>query len=219
VARKPADQAVNREDILAAAADILRENGYESATMKDIAARVNLTAASLYHHFENKDTLLLSVLELGLDFAIDEMQAVLALDLPAAEKLARMISLHVESVTSNTAVGAAMVFEVHPLLREPVNDHHHAATGGEPDRHRRAQFLERRDFFERQFRQVVQAGIDGGEFRAVDVPIFTKAMLGAHNWVGVWFRVGGRLTGAEVAAMMVDFFLKALGAGHPAHSD
>ncbi|MEL6524825.1 MAG: redoxin domain-containing protein, partial [Chloroflexota bacterium] len=29
VARKPADQAVHRDDIIAAAADVLRENGYE----------------------------------------------------------------------------------------------------------------------------------------------------------------------------------------------
>jgi len=35
-------------------------------------------------------------------------------------------------------------------------------------------------------------------------------MLGAHNWVGVWFREGGRLSGAEVADVMVDTWLAAL---------
>ncbi|MBZ0275449.1 MAG: TetR/AcrR family transcriptional regulator, partial [Anaerolineae bacterium] len=49
VARKPADQSVSREDIIVAAADVLRRSGYEATTMKDIAAEVNLTAASLYH--------------------------------------------------------------------------------------------------------------------------------------------------------------------------
>ena len=67
MARKPADQSVDREDILWAAAEVLHRNGYEATTMKDIAAQVNLTAASLYHHFKNKDFLLLSVLEVGLD--------------------------------------------------------------------------------------------------------------------------------------------------------
>ncbi len=74
MARKPADQSVNREDILWAAAEVLRHNGYEATTMKDIAAQVNLTAASLYHHFKSKDFLLLNVLEVGLNLTIAKLE-------------------------------------------------------------------------------------------------------------------------------------------------
>ena len=75
---------------------------------------------------------------------------------------------------------------------------------------RRKRFFERRDYFESMFRDTVQAGIAAGEFRQVDAAIVTRAMLGAHNWVGVWFREGGRLTGEEVADVMVDTWLAAL---------
>ena len=68
---------MSREAILQAAAEVLRRNGYEATTMKDIAGQVKLTAASLYHHFENKDTLLLAVLELGLQYVSKEIEAVL----------------------------------------------------------------------------------------------------------------------------------------------
>ena len=68
---------------------------------------------------------------------------------------------------------------------------------------RRKRFFARRDYFESLFRDIVVAGIAAGEFRQVDAAIVTKAMLGAHNWVGVWFREGGRLTGEEVADVMV----------------
>ena len=68
MARKPADQSVDREDILWAAAEVLRRKGYDATTMKDIAAQVNLTAAVI-SSFQNKDFLLLSVLEVGLDLA------------------------------------------------------------------------------------------------------------------------------------------------------
>jgi len=44
----------------------------------------------------------------------------------------------------------------------------------------------------------------------VDVGIFTKTMLGAHNWVGVWYRPTGRLSGEEIAEMMADSFLRSL---------
>lgn len=208
MARKPADQTVDREDILLAAAQVLHRNGYEATTIKDIAAQVNLTAASLYHHFKNKDFLLLSVLEVGIDYTIAKLEAVAAADMSNADKLAGMIRSHVVSVTGNVAVGAAMVFEIRAVLNvsgKNGDDKFMAEFGA-----RRNRFLARRDYFEGLFRGVLLAGIAAGEFRDVDADIVTKAMLGAHNWVGVWFRAGGRLTGEEVADVLVDTWLGAL---------
>ena len=208
MARKPADQSVDREDILWAAAEVLHRNGYDATTMKDIAAQVNLTAASLYHHFKNKDFLLLNVLEVGLDYTIAKLEAIAARDTTNAEKLAGMIRSHIVNVANNVAVGATMVFEIRAVLN--VSD----KKGGEQFMQefvaRCDRFVARRDYFEGLFRGILQAGIEAGEFRQVDADIVTKAMLGAHNWVGVWFRAGGRLSGEEVADVMVDTWLSAL---------
>jgi TetR/AcrR family transcriptional regulator, cholesterol catabolism regulator len=208
VARKPADQSVNRDAIIKAAADVLRENGYDATTMKDIAARVKLTAASLYHHFKNKDFLLLAVLELGLTHAMHQIEPIVASDKPASQKLAAMINAHICAVTDNPTVGAAMVFEIKTLM----NVHTVGRGNGDTSEfvERRDAFFKQRDDFEALFRGVVQAGITNGEFRTVDAAIVAKAMLGAHNWVGVWYKPSGRLTGSEIAAIMIDTFLTAL---------
>lgn len=213
MARKPADQSVDREDILWAAAEVLHRNGYEATTMKDIAAQVNLTAASLYHHFKNKDFLLLNVLEVGLDLTIDKLERIDASNLSCAEKLSAMIRSHVVSVTGNVAVGAAMVFEIRALLNVSVGAKNSDESFTREFVARRNQFFARRDYFEGLFRNIVRAGIEAGEFREVDAAIVTKAMLGAHNWVGVWFKEGGRLSGEAVADVMVDTWLAALGEG------
>ena len=208
MARKPADQTVDREDILWAAAEVLHRNGYEATTMKGIAAQVNLTAASLYHHFKNKDFLLLNVLEVGIDYTIAKLEAVAAADTSNVEKLAGMIRSHVVSVTGNVAVGAAMVFEIRAVLN--VSGKNGDDKFMEEFGARRNRFFARRDYFESLFRGVIEAGIEAGEFRPVDADIVTKAILGAHNWVGVWFRAGGRLTGEQVADVLVDTWLAAL---------
>jgi AcrR family transcriptional regulator len=208
VARKPADQSVNREDIILAAADVLRENGYDATTMKDIAGRVNLTAASLYHHFRNKDFLLLAVLEVGLAQAIDRMEPIAHSTQSAAHKLREMIRTHIIEVTDNPAVGAAMVFEIKALMNVST-----AGRGnGNRDEfiERRDAFFEKRDYFENLFRAAITEGIDNNEFRPVDAAIVTKAMLGAQNWVGVWYRAGGRLDGEGIARIMADTFLTSL---------
>lgn len=212
MARKPADQSVNREAIILAAADVLQRNGYEATTMKDIAAAVNLTAASLYHHFRNKDALLLAVLEAGLDHVLDEIEAIVESDLTSEEQLKQMIQAHVVGLTQNTAVGAAMVFEIRSLMgaKSPAGNANGEQEAYQDFIERRNAFFARRDQFEELFREVIHTGISSGHFRPVDIGIFVKALLGAHNWVGVWYKPGGRLNGEEIAAMMAETFLRAL---------
>lgn len=210
MARKPADQTVDREDILRAAAEVLSRNGYEATTMRDIAAQVNLTAASLYHHFPNKDFLLLNVLESGLGLVIEKLEKITAAEMSNAEKLEAMIRFHLVSITSNVAMGAAMVFEIRPLLNAGASKRYGDEKFTAEYAARRDRFFARRDYFEGLFRNVLLGGIATDEFRQVDASTVTRAILGAHNWVGVWFRAGGRLTGEEVADVMVDTWLAAL---------
>ncbi len=211
MARKPADQSVNKQDILLAAADVLQRNGYEATTMKDIAAEVNLTAASLYHHFRNKDTLLLAVLEAGLEQIIGQIEPIVHSRLSSADKLRQMITAHIVSLTQNTAVAAAMIFEMKSLVGGRSELDRNGDTAAHEEFVARQQaVIARRDQFEELFRQVVREGIERGEFRPVDVGIFTKTFLGAHNWVGLWYRPSGRLKGHEIAELMADTFLRAL---------
>lgn len=207
MARKPADQTVNAQDIIIAAADVLQRCGYETTTMKDIAAAVNLTAASLYHHFSSKDSLLLAVLEAGLEFVLHQIEPIALDGLPPEVKLRQMIHAHIEGLTQNTAVGAAMVFEMQSLMT--LKDFSSRSNQAEL-LERRNTFFERRDHFENLFRHVITEGIAQEMFLPVDVPLFVKALLGAHNWVGVWYRPSGRLGGAEIADVMADTFLRAL---------
>jgi TetR/AcrR family transcriptional regulator, cholesterol catabolism regulator len=210
LARKPADQSVHREDILQAAAEVLQRNGYEAATMKDIAASVNLTAASLYHHFRNKDTLLLAVLELGLDAVTQQIETIAASDKPSDQKLREMICAHVVGLTENTAIGAAMVFEIRALMHvKPPSKNAFVEDWDEYKSflQRRDAFFAGRDHFEELFRRVVSEGIEHGTFHPLDVPIFVKTLLGAHNWVSVWYKPDGRLSGAEIAERIASTLL------------
>lgn len=196
-----------------AAADVLQRKGYDSTTMKDIAAQVNLTAASLYHHFRNKDELLLAVLEAGLSLVTNQITPIMQSNLSSAEKLRRMVALHVVNLTQNTAVGAAMVFEIRSLMNQRPTERNGIRFDAEAQQDfiaRRDAFFAQRDHFEELFRQVVREGIARGEFKNVDVPIFVKMMLGAHNWVSVWYRSGGRLNGEAIARVFADSFLDGL---------
>lgn len=194
--RRPADQTVNRDDILTAAAHIFCERGYHGATMQDISAAVGLTAGSLYHHFKGgKEALLIAVLESGLEQVTHDLEAIECSTLTPEEKLRGYVRAHVQSVTQNVAVAALMIFEMRTTLSLPEV----------PDR-----YLAQRDHFEGLYRRVVETGIAAGVFRPVDVGVFARTLLGASNWVSVWYRPEGRLGGEEIAEQIADIFINAL---------
>jgi AcrR family transcriptional regulator len=195
MARKPAEQTVHPDAIISAAAMVFHRQGYHGATMADIAAEVDLTAGSLYHHFPSKQDLLMAVLDRGLGLITDAVRVVVESDAAPAEKLRRIAQAHIRAEIENANIAAAVIFEGRALLAVP----------GVRDR-----VVERRDTLEALYRRVVESGIAAGDFRAVDVGIFVKTLFGALNWVSLWYREGGRLTGDEVAAEIADTFLAAL---------
>ena len=58
---------LRKEEIVAEATRLFAERGYEGTSMGDLAERVGLRKASLFHHFESKDSLYATVLGQLLD--------------------------------------------------------------------------------------------------------------------------------------------------------
>jgi AcrR family transcriptional regulator len=59
---RPAGSRTRREDILDEATQLFAERGYEGTSMSDLAERVGLRKASLFHHFTSKEVLYAAVL-------------------------------------------------------------------------------------------------------------------------------------------------------------
>ncbi len=59
----PGGKRLRRDEIVVEATRLFAERGYEGASMADLAERVGLRKASLFHHFASKDVLYAAVLE------------------------------------------------------------------------------------------------------------------------------------------------------------
>lgn len=81
---------LRKDDILAEATRLFAERGYEGASMGDLADRVGLRKASLFHHFPSKDALYATVLEQLLDGIKASMLATLQGDGSYEERVARV---------------------------------------------------------------------------------------------------------------------------------
>lgn len=184
---------MRKQEILQAAAQIFRQKGYHAASMQDIADAVHLQKASLYHHVESKQEILLTLLDHALDVLVADLEPIARSDAAPSAKLRQAIHAYISRLTGEADLAAVLLLEYRSLA---------------PDL--RARHIRRRDRFESLWREILQEGIACGEFRPVDVPLTAFAILGVQNWTITWYRPDGRLTPAEIADGFADLFLEGL---------
>ena len=187
---------MQRADIVHAAAQIFRQKGYHATSMQDIADAVHLQKASLYHHIESKQEILLEILDAALDRLTADISAVVESDLSPTVKLRLALKAYTLRLNEDRDLASVLLLEYRGL-----------------DAKLRARHIARRDRIDQLWRRLVKEGVDAGEFRRVDPVLTSFALLGVQNWMITWFRDNGRLTAAQAAEGFAELFLKGLLAG------
>jgi len=160
-----------KQEILDAAARLFRKQGYQGTSLRAIAQAVGMEAApSLYNHITSKQAIL-SELLLGIGRAFEAgMAAVVATSLGPQAKLEQLIRLHV-TLTVRYPDAIALVISEWTHLTPEV----------------KAEFLRMRDAYEQDFRQILQQGIEGGDFKPLDVELTMFTLLSTLRSLYAWY--------------------------------
>lgn len=86
-----------RDEVLDAAAAVFSEKGFHAATLKDIAERVGVQPAGLYHYVESKEAALIEVCRRSGRAFLEAMKASLEEDRPAPDLLRDAIRRHIQN--------------------------------------------------------------------------------------------------------------------------
>jgi AcrR family transcriptional regulator len=187
-----------RQAIEDVASDLFREHGYAGTSIRDIARALSVQGASLYAHVTSKEDVLWAI----VDRAATRFEAAAALAEETAqarrpgdptEAITELVRAHVGVLTAD--VDEAGVF---------VNEWR--ALGAA----RRADILERRDAYQRRFRQPIEEGIAIGAFAMTDPSIAASSILSALNGIASWYDPAGRLSADRIADHLVDLVLRML---------
>jgi AcrR family transcriptional regulator len=188
-----------RREIDDVASELFHANGYAATSVRDIARALDIQGASLYAHVASKEDVLFSIVdraasafERAADAASGETKTADPL-----ERLAALVEAHVDVVTSDPQRASVFVTEWRHLSPE-----------------RRAGIADRRDAYERRFRDVIIDGIAVGAFRASDTNLAATFILTALNGIAIWYRPDGRLSADRVADHYVDLALRSLSEDH-----
>lgn len=165
-----------RKALLKAAAQLFREKGYERTTVRDLAAAVGMQSGSLFYHFKSKEEILAEVMREGVREVHDAGREALQKPGNAQEKLGAMARAHLNVLLSDANSSlAVLLFDWRSLPQEQQQT-----------------IIDMRNEYEQLWVDVLNSAADAGDYQG-DVRLTIRLILGALNWVAVWYREDGPL--------------------------
>ena len=178
--------------ILREAAQLINRRGFHAASLDELAARLGVTKAALYHYFPSKQALLKACFDDVMAAAFRNLAQARAEGRSGREKLRLTFSGYLQHIIDEVSV-AVVTIEEDSLTPED-----------------RKAVIVARDRFERSLRDLVREGIRDGSVVPCDPKMVVFSMLGAVNWVTRWYRSDGAWSRADVAAGVSAFLDRAL---------
>jgi AcrR family transcriptional regulator len=185
-------------EILRVAAQVLSEKGYYNTSLEEIADRLDLAKASLYHYFDSKESLLTACLGTVADESISRLTAIASGAGSASERLRGLINEQLRIITVEYPE-LARLFLAHlewpATVRERISEWH--------TRH------------DAIIKGVIEEGVKSGELGDIDISVVRHNLTGALNFVPFWFHPDGRFSDRDAFEAVADSVLLMFGVGAP----
>jgi AcrR family transcriptional regulator len=194
---KPAPSARQRQ-IYLEAAKLFMERGFGGMSMSDLADAVNLTKAGLYHSITNKEDLLFTIIQYGMDdFEAQVFDPCRDIEDPL-ERLRTALTLHLRNVV-----------RVRSDKGNPITSVVEQTFGLSQERvrivtRRKAAFMH---FLRDTMDELKQ---EGRLVREVDTTIAALSLIGMVIGTHKWFKPHGRLPGETVIKQVIDLALRSV---------
>src|SRR4051794_38855291 len=184
-----------RRRIVAAALEIVAEDGYAEASVSAVARRAGVATGSIYRHFPSKGELLAEVFRDAAERERAYIGAIIERPGPAHERLAA----GVEAFARRALAAPTLAYA---LMAEPVDPAVEAAR------------LASKRAYRDDFAALLAEGAENGELPALDAPVAASALVGALQEAPLGPLAAHTSAGALVASL-VSFAVRSVGAEGP----
>ncbi len=186
-----------RERILEEAGKLFYARGYHKTTLEAIAEALGVTKPFIYSYYKNKTALLIEIYSRVVQFSQNCItQAKDTRDSPL-KIVEQFVQLFVQLTIKEQAIVAVYFQESANMPVEALNS-----------------INELKREFDLELTQLIQEGIDAGEFTVEDPQIAGFAITGMISWIYTWYQSDSRLSATAISDRMVDYTLELLGARH-----
>lgn len=175
------ERAAKHQAVLRAAMRLFLERGFNKASMRELAERLNITKPALYNYFSSKEEILKQCIDLNHEMTNEAFATAEAHPGNGMDRLRVFLERY---VAVSTLERGAFVNRIDDReLQDDVRDHFRAIKRG----------------IDRRVRDLVEAGIADGSIAPCDVRLTTFMFMGAIQWISQWYRPDGPQTSDEIA--------------------
>lgn len=183
-----------RQLILIEAAKLFKAKGYSATSMRDLAEKVGLEAASLYNHISSKEELLQEIcFDIAKRYVTQLSQIEDDKSKNAVEKLKALINLHITMIAGNREEVFVCNNEW-KHLSEPIL----------------GKFKDVRKDYENRFINIIKIGIERQEIKKVNPTTALYTILSAVRWVEIWYQPDRGIPVEEISQDIANILLNGL---------
>lgn len=183
--------------LLEAALKAFRKIGYHGATVRNIAKEVGVTPATVYHHFDSKQEILVRIMEKAMRDNIAAVSAAYEAA-PKGDYVAQLAAM----------IGAIVVYHTEYPEEAFVGNSELRSLEGEGF----ALIAALRNAEEDFFIQLIDAGVSAGVFRVNNSRFAARALIALASSVGSWYRPDGPVSVDELRDEYVEYALNLVSA-------
>ena len=188
------DNLSRKEQVIRSAAELFREKGYAAASMRDLAQKLGIEAASLYSHIKSKEEILQSLcFDMATEFrkSLDEVEKQ---KVSASEKLKSGIIGHIQVMAKDLTASAVF-----------MNEHRHLSNP-----HLREFLLLRINYINR-FKTIIEEGMNKGEFKSnIDKKLAVMTLFSSLNWMPLWYDPSSNINPLSLGQQLADMLVNGL---------
>ncbi len=183
-----------KEQVIRSAAELFKEKGYAASSMRDLAQKLGIEAASLYSHIKSKEEILQTLcFDMAADFR-ESLDKVEKQNVSASEKLSLGIIGHVNVMARDLTASAVF-----------MNEHRHLSNPYLRD------FLLLRINYINRFKAIIEEGVAKGEFKKnIDTKLAVMTLFSSLNWMPMWYSPDGSIEPKELGQQLANMLVNGL---------
>lgn len=182
-----------KEVIVKAAALLFHEKGYKAASMRDLAERVGVEAASLYNHIRSKTELLHDICFNVANIFWEHISIVEMSNARPIEKLETLLRFHIRQMIENFQEVYISDREWRYLADPYLSN-----------------FQNQRRSYRKRFSVIIEQGIAAGEINKIDASTAVLIVLHAVSGIESWHRSKHKISGEELEENMITILIDGL---------
>ncbi|MDI3318882.1 TetR/AcrR family transcriptional regulator [Pinibacter soli] len=191
---KSSKNATKKETIVEKASKLFFEKGFSASSMRDLAERVGVEAASLYNHIRSKEELLQEICFKAAQHYTENIDAIEKEDTPFIQKIEKILRFHIDQMINNYEVVQVVDRDWKHLSEPHLTNYHNE---------RRA--------YRKRITAIVEEGIRRKEVKDIDAPTAVLIMLHAVSGIESWHRSVQKISAKDLEENILLILLKGLG--------